>query len=143
MVVAESRGLLHPIKEGDRLAGVRESIMIRQLERELSAKGAEMRFMCESMAAQYVPGDGEREIFRHHRDAANKNYLEWLSHTRPYEDWAEALAEYEQAELERDVKTWETEFGSLEDPEVQEENARLADWLRHGHIDLDDEDREM
>ena len=142
MVVAETRGLLRPIAAGDSMGHVRENAIFRQLQREAAADAAELRFLRECASAQYLQSDTEMEIFRHHRDAAHKQYLAWLSQRQPYMDWATKLAELEQEDLSRDVKKWEDEFGSLSDPEVQAETERLTDWLKHGYSDVE-QDEEM
>ena len=143
MVVAESRGLLRPLRAGDALGRVRENAIFRQLQRETKAKAAELRFLRESAASQYLMGDSEMKVFKHHRDLSYKEYLRWLSHSQPYEDWETRIEEIEREELLKDIKLWEDEWGNLDDPEVQAETERLADWLRYGDGGVDDEFQEM
>ena len=144
MVVAETKGLLEPLSRGDVMGRAREGVILKQLQRENMAKATELRFMREVAAAQYVPGDSEMEAFRLHRDESHKQYLVWLGHTQPHLDWAKKVAEIEEEELQKDVQRWEDEWGSLEDPDVQDENERLAYWLKYGSPDdLPPEDAEM
>lgn len=143
MVVAETRGLLKPLSRGDAMGRARESVILKQMQRENMAKATELRFLRECAAAQYIPGDDEMEAFRLHRDESHKQYLTWLGHTQPHLDWAKKVAELEREELQKDVQRWEDEWGSLSDPDVQDENERLADWLRNGSLDDLPDDAEM
>ena len=143
MVVAETRGLLKTLSRGDVLGRARERVILRQLQRENMAKATELRFLRECSAAQYVPGDTEMEAFRIHREESHKQYLVWLGHTQPHLDWAKKVAELEEEELQKDVQRWEDEWGRLDDPDVQDENERLANWLRYGGLDDLPKDAEM
>jgi hypothetical protein len=142
MVVAETRGLLRPLKSGDHMGRIREHVIFSQLQRETKAKAVELRFIRESMAAQYVPGDTEMVAFTHHREVSYKQYIEWLSQVQPYMDWARQLEDLEHDAWAKDVTAWEDEFGSLNDPEVIAENERLTQWLKHGGDTNEDEYQE-
>lgn len=143
MVVAATRGLLQPLRADDVLGRIRENLVLRQIQREMRAKATELRYLRESMAAQYVPGDSELAAFTTHRDASYKCYLEWLSHTQPYMDWPAKIEELDREEWAKDLQRWEDEWGKLDDPEVQAEAERLADFLRYGEPGDDAEYREM
>lgn len=134
MVVAAARGLLEPVANGDRRAQLREDIMIRYLFREMNLDVAKMRFYRHAMAAQYVPGDAEGNIFSHHWDESRKELMTVLGFHQPWVDWEARIAAMEAEDLAKDVKLWEDTFGSLEDADIQADNERLADWLRGGGV---------
>jgi len=142
MVVAETRGLLRPLQSEDRLGKIREVAILHQIRRELSAKAVELKYLREVSSAQYVYGDSEAKIYKFHSDEATAQFLRWLGCVEPYVDWESRIKQLEEDNLKRDVASWESEFGSLEDPDVLEENKRLAEWLKAPTV-RDEYDREM
>lgn len=139
MVVAAARGLLRPIRRGDKMAKLRESLLLQELRREQKAELARMQFDRDIAAAQYFDRDKEFKIFDHHRKQSQKSLMRWLAATQPHVDWDKRLEDMDREEWARDVKLWEDNWGNLDDPEVQAEIDRLADWLANGESGVSEE----
>jgi len=132
MVVAESKGLLRPVGASDANGRLRESLIFRQLNRDTMSEVVKMKFAQQAAAAQYIPGDTEAKAFEHHWEAAGTQLLKFMSYQQPWVDWDAEIARLEEAERQKDVDFWESQWGSLDDPEVQAETDRLVEWMKSG-----------
>ena len=106
--------------------------LLRQLQREEELKLASLQANLEASMAEHVPGDEEDNIFKHHQKQVKQHLTQYLKSSAPYVDWDKHREQAEKDEAVSAQETWENEFGSLDDPDVQAENERLAEHLRQG-----------
>lgn len=134
MVEAYLRGLLSP-RLKSRSEAVRELIILRRIRDEHQHDQAAVQLQRLLAYPGFDRGSDNYPQVWKTTDTLARHMIQL------HEPWREIEAEIEQAkeaEAERDRQRWEQDWGSLDDPEVQEKMERLIQALEDDAPDEED-----